>query len=115
MAGNYKGIEFFDFANGRYNTTNMLPGFNESSRFVAIDKKDQIWVSHPYHGIYKISKKSDGTYASTHTYTDKEGLPSTLNNHVYKIKNEVLAATEKGIYTYNQTKTIFEPADYYQN
>ncbi|MFZ4769859.1 MAG: triple tyrosine motif-containing protein, partial [Ferruginibacter sp.] len=101
------------FANGRFNTISTLPEFNESSRFVAIDNNDQIWVSHPYHGIYRITKKSNGAYTSQ-TYTEKEGLPSTLNNHVYKIKNEVLAATEKGIYIFNQTKNIFEPADYYQ-
>ncbi|MEI2750731.1 MAG: hypothetical protein V9E88_18495 [Ferruginibacter sp.] len=87
--------------------------FTESSRFVCIDKSEQYWISHPYHGVYKINKAANGKYQQE-LYTDKTGLPSTLNNHVYTIKNEVLVATEKGIYQFNQQKNKFEPAAYYQ-
>ncbi|MBC7889910.1 MAG: transcriptional regulator [Ferruginibacter sp.] len=113
VAGNYKGLAFFDFNNRQFSLSGEVPGFNESSRFVAIDKYDNTWVSHPYHGVYKISKNSRGVFA-VETYTDKKGLPSLLNNHVYKIKNEVVAATEKGVFSYNQSKDIFEPSPYYR-
>ena len=112
VSGNYKGLGLFNFANGRFAAAGEVPGFIESSRFVTIDKEDHIWVSHPYHGVYKISKNKDSVYA-TDTYTNKNGLPSTLNNHVYKIKNEVVIATEKGIFTYNPQKDSFEPSPYY--
>jgi ligand-binding sensor domain-containing protein len=108
VAGNYKGLFFFDFNNGQFTASGKVPGFDESSRFVALDKYDNTWVSHPYHGVYRISKNSDGSY-KTILYTDKNGLPSTLNNHIYKIKNEVVVATEKGVYLYNRDKDIFEP------
>ncbi len=113
VAGNYKGLVFFDFTNGRFSQANDIPRFNESSRFVAIDNDDNIWVSHPYHGVYKITKDNNGNY-STSTYTDKNGLPSLLNNHVYKIKNEVIVATEKGIYSYYRAKDKFTPSPFYQ-
>ena len=112
VSGNYKGLVFFDYLNGRFVRTNQLPGFDESSRFVAIDNDNNIWVSHPYHGVYRISRKNDGSYI-TNSYTDKKGLPSALNNHVYKVKNEVVAATEKGIFTYNRDKDSFAPAPFY--
>jgi len=112
VAGNYKTLSFFDFTAGRFTPGIEVPGFNESSRFVAIDNEDHIWVSHPYHGIYKISQ-SNGSY-TTSLYTEKKGLPSLLNNHVYKLKNEVIAATEKGIYQYNKEKDLFEPSAKYQ-
>lgn len=107
VAGNYKGLVFFDYVNGRFQQSMEVPGFKESSRFIVIDKDDNIWVSHPYHGIYKIRKNSTGNY-TIDTYTEKKGLPSTLNNHVYKIKNEIVAATEKGVLVYNQQKDVFE-------
>lgn len=113
VAGNYKSLVFFDYNGGKFTPTFAVPGFQESSRFVAIDNDDNIWVSHPYHGIYKIIKSSNGLYSHS-VYTDKKGLPSTLNNHVYKIKNEVIAATEKGIYSYNKQQDRFEPSAYYQ-
>lgn len=113
MAGNYKGLTFLNYTNEAFSVAENIPAFNESSRFVAIDKYDNIWVSHPYHGVYRIMPAKDGRYL-TQLYTSKKGLPSTFNNHVYKIKNEVVVATEKGIFLYNQAKDIFEPADYYQ-
>jgi len=113
VAGNYKGLFFFDYANGQFTQTGQTQNFDESSRFVAIDKYDNIWVSHPYHGVYRTTKNADGTY-TTVIYTDKKGLPSTLNNHVYKVKNEVVVATEKGIFIYNRDKDVFEPSSFYK-
>jgi len=113
VAGNYKGLFLFDFINGEFKLNKKIAGFDESSRFVAIDKEDHIWVSQPYHGIYKLSKKTDSSYAIT-SYSEKNGLPSALNNHVYKIKNELVVATEKGVYTYNQSKDLFEVSAFYK-
>lgn len=114
VAGNYKGLAFFDYRNGQFIQSKELPGFEESSRFVVIDKDNNIWVSHPYHGVYKISKNSNGSF-TTNTYSNKNGLPSILNNHVYKINNELLVASDKGVYRYNQQKDFFEPAPFYHN
>lgn len=112
VGGNYKGLVFFDFTNGKFVQSTGIPGFEESSRFVAIDGDDNIWVSHPYHGVFRISKNKEGIY-TTHPYTDKNGLPSLLNNHIYKVRSEVVAATEKGVYVYNQQKDLFEPSPFY--
>ena len=114
IAGNYKGLTFFDYINGQFTQSHVLQGFTESSRFVFLDQSDNIWVSHPYHGLFRISKHTDGSY-QTNIYTDKKGLPSLLNNHVYKVKNEVLAATEKGVFFYDQQKDSFEPSPFYRN
>ncbi len=113
VAGNYKGLSFFDFNNNQFTMAGTVAGFDESSRFVTMDKYDNIWVSHPYHGVFKIRKNSNNVYAST-PYTSKNGLPALLNNHVFKIKNEMVVATEKGIYNYNQQKNYFEPDSLYK-
>ena len=113
IAGNYNGISLFDFKDGQFHkSTENIPDFKESSRFIAIDKFENIWVSHPYHGIYRVKKQMDGHY-KVFNYQDKKGLPSLLNNHVFKIKNEVLFATENGIYIYNEQKDTFEASEYY--
>ncbi len=112
IAGNYKGLFFFDFNDGRFTPSGKVNGFEESSRFVVLDKYDNTWVSHPYHGVYRITKNTGGLY-KTDLYTDKKGLPSTLNNHIYKVKNEVMVATEKGVFQYNRDKDTFEPAPFY--
>jgi ligand-binding sensor domain-containing protein/DNA-binding CsgD family transcriptional regulator len=112
LAGNYKGLFFFNYSNEQFTPSVQVPGFTESSRFIAMDKYGHIWVSHPYHGVYKLIKNSNGLY-TTVIYTNKNGLPSVLNNHIYKIKNEVVIATEKGVFIYNEVKDIFEPSPLY--
>ena len=114
IAGNYNGLQYFNYTNQQFTASTSVPGFDESSRFVVIDKENNTWVSHPYHGIYCITPNANGSFTS-HTYTQKDGLPSTLANYVYKIKNEVVIATEKGIYSFNTTKKIFEPNETYTN
>ncbi|MFP5040652.1 triple tyrosine motif-containing protein [Parasediminibacterium sp. JCM 36343] len=112
VGGNYNGLTFFNASNQQFTKLTDVPGFNESSRFMAIDKYDNIWVSHPYHGVFKIYKKPNGSYTSV-AYKGNAGLPSQLNNHVFKVKNEVVFATEKGIYNYNAQANKLEPSAFY--
>ena len=112
IAGTYSGLTFFNYKNNQFIQSGTVPGFNESSRFVVIDKNNNIWVSHPYHGVYKIAKDENGSFV-VNSYSNKNGLPSALNNHVYKIKGEVVVATEKGVYEFNTQKNIFEPSSFY--
>ena len=111
-AGNYQGVQLFSESNGNFVNKGTIPNLNTSSRFLAIDSVLKImWVSHPYRGVYKINL-NDG---SVKLYTQENGLPSTLNNHVYKIKNQILIATEKGIYEYDARSDKFIPSTFYAN
>ena len=114
VAGNYKGLAFFNQNGSQFELAGQVPNFTQSSRYVAVDDNRHIWVSHPFHGIYKIAKDNLST-EKVKIYTQSNGLPSILNNHVFKVKNEILIATEKGIYGYNESKDFFEPNSFYQN
>jgi len=112
VAGGYNGLNIFNYVNGQFTFSSSIAGFNESSRFVTLDIDNNIWVSHPYHGVFKIVRKADGSY-NTFAYSSTRGLPSLLNNHIYTIKNQLVVATEKGIYVYNKGKDSFEPSEFY--
>jgi len=113
VSGTYKNLQLFEYSNGQFTFSGSIAGFIESSRFVTIDEDGHIWISHPYHGVYEIVASANGKYA-INTYSNKQGLPSILNNHVYKVKNEVVVATEKGVYTFNETTKKFEPSTFYK-
>lgn len=113
ITGTYLGLTFFDYDGSRFVPGETVKGLDESCRFVAIDKDNTVWVSHPYHGVYKVSPDGSGQYRSR-LYTAANGLPSTLNNHVYKVNNEVVVATEKGVYSFDAAKDKFQPSAYYQ-
>jgi DNA-binding CsgD family transcriptional regulator len=113
VAGNYTGLLYLNDNGNNLATTNGVKNFTQSSRFVAVDEEAHIWVSHPFHGLYRVEKDTTSKMAPK-LYTDKNGLPSSLNNHVYKVKNEIVVATEKGIYKYNTQTDKFEPYGFYQ-
>jgi ligand-binding sensor domain-containing protein/DNA-binding CsgD family transcriptional regulator len=110
-AGTYEQVRLFKQNGNSLTDIGNIKSFSGSARFLAVDAKNNIWVSHPYRGVYKINLND----SSTKLYTQKNGLPSTLNNHLFKIKNKVLIATEKGIYEYNDAKDLFEMSLTYKN
>lgn len=104
-AGNYLGIRLFETSNGVFTDKGTIADFSASSRYVETDDKN-IWVSHPYRGVYKINS----TNRSVTLFSQKDGLPADLENHVFKIKNKIVFGTKKGIYTYNAASNRMEPA-----
>lgn len=113
-AGYYHGIRLYDYKDNVYREAGSIPNFTESTRYLAIDNNNIIWASHPYRGVYKIKVSRNGQ-AEVKLYTPQQGLPSALKNHVYKIKNRIVVATEKGIYEYNSRTDSFEPSPYFKD
>jgi DNA-binding CsgD family transcriptional regulator len=113
VAGNYHGVRVFEDRGNSFVDRGAIENFVESARFLVIDNNNTIWVSHPYRGIYKIVAGAAGGY-DIKLYAAANGLPSALNNHVYKVKNRVVIATEKGIYEYNMRTDAFEPSHFFK-
>ena len=109
VAGTYGGIQFYRYANGDFIKESTAPF--ESARFVTIDNNN-IWVSHPYKGIFRVAGSNNH---SVKQYSEKQGLPSINNNYVFKVKSRIVAATEKGIYEYNDQHDRFEPSAYFKD
>ena len=112
VTGTYKGVQLWNSSN--WTIENSIDGFAETSRYVAIDANENIWVSHPYHGVFCLKKNLDGTFTSN-LYGAKQGLPFNLDNHVFKIKNEIVVATQNGVLQYNATTNTFEESTYYNS
>jgi ligand-binding sensor domain-containing protein/DNA-binding CsgD family transcriptional regulator len=109
ITGTYNGISLYDYKDGRFINKNIHANF-ESARFVVIDNND-IWVAHPYKGIYKV--RLNGGSPATRLYTHKEGVQSINGNYIFKIKNRIILTTENGIFEYNANADRFEPSKYY--
>lgn len=113
VSGNYLGLSFFNFQNGKFIKANINSQF-ESARFAVVENEHTVWVSHPYKGIYKILINPNNT-TTIKLYNQKNGLSSSLNNYIFKVKNRIVATTGKGLYEYNEQKDLFEPSSFFQN
>ncbi|MEO5891291.1 MAG: triple tyrosine motif-containing protein [Ferruginibacter sp.] len=105
-AGNYYGVRLFDDNGAVITDKGNIGNYKESARFLEIDENNNVWTSHPYRGVYKLGLNT----SKVKTYTRAEGLPSTLDNFVFKIKNRVVIATQKGIYEYDSKTDRFSPS-----
>ncbi|MFZ9694638.1 MAG: ligand-binding sensor domain-containing protein [Chitinophagaceae bacterium] len=107
--GHYKGVQIYEWAQEKLIRKESVDGFEESSRYMSADQQGNLWVSHPYHGVFKIHKSD--TQFVVETITEKNGLPSLLNNHLFKVNNSILLGTEKGVYTLNEKANKFYPSE----
>ena len=98
LAGNYKGVHFFeiDTAQQKFKDVGIVEKFSESSRFIESDQEN-VWISHPYRGIYRITLPEK----AIQLFSQKDGLPTDLDNHVFKLKGKIVFATPQGIYHYD--------------
>ncbi len=115
VAGTYTGFQLLKYNNTEFSFEGRIDGIYESLGNLAVDKSNFVWATHPYRGIFKVQLSADRKKILGYTqYTQKSGLPSALNNHVYFIKNKIIAATEKGVYEYNITEGDFTRSTFYK-
>jgi DNA-binding CsgD family transcriptional regulator len=110
LVGNYFGLKRLQYSNNRFTAFPNMNGIKESFRFIAIDNDQYIWASHPYRGIFRIQLAPDFNSYTHQLYTEKEGLPSALDNHVFSVKNHVVFATDHGVYEFDKQKNRFVPS-----
>lgn len=110
LAGTYIGLELFRFENDHFIDEGKIGDISESFRFLAIDNNNDIWTSHPYRGVYKFHQQEDGKNYRRQLYGSKDGLPTSMGNYVFRVKNRTVFATEKGVYEYDLNRDRFYPS-----
>jgi DNA-binding CsgD family transcriptional regulator/membrane protein implicated in regulation of membrane protease activity len=109
IQGTYTGLIIYKKDNaGNWVFDHKVEGFGEPSRYVEQDNKGQIWVSHAYKGIYKITLSSDLKRATSIKYYDKQyGLPGSYNINVFNLDNRIIFASDSGFYVYDDISDRF--------
>ncbi len=107
LVGTYSGLKILEFTKDSFTDAGNLDGIYESLRFITIENDGKIWASHPYRGIYLITLSADQKKYTAELFTEKDGLPSLLGNHVYKVKNRIVFATSKGVYEFDAKSRRF--------
>lgn len=112
VAGTYNGLQLIKYRNEKFDNGGEIEGINESLRFIIYDaKSNTIWASHPYRGIYRFKLTADHKKIErTWLFNQKNGLPSSLNNYIAKIKGNIIVATETGIYEFDEARQQFFPS-----
>ncbi len=111
LEGHYKGLNIYEFSNGHWTFKNEVQNMiDESCRILAKDSNENIWVAHPYRGVYRIVLDERlKSVKEIKLYNSKNGFPSNWV-HVFEVKGDVVFTTEKGVYSYNEENDNFQPS-----
>lgn len=110
LAGTYNGLAVYNKENMTWTQSHKIKNFTESSRILEQDKAGNVWISHGYKGIYRVEISSDFTTANRVTFFDQsDGLPSNLDNYVYKLDGELVFGTSEGLYRFDDEEQVFHP------
>lgn len=109
VQGTYTGLVIFSKdPNGTWKFSHKISGFNEPSRYVEQDSKGDIWVSHAYKGLYKLSLSNDLKQATNIKYFDeKNGLPGNFNINIFNVENKIVYSSERGFLLYDEISNKF--------
>lgn len=109
IAGTYGGLELYQKRQKDWFFVRKFEALQESSRFLEQDELSNIWVAHPYRGLYKVNFDEDYTKIYVKLYGQKDGLSSDNLNNVFSLNKGVIFTSMTGIYRYNPEKDFFEP------
>lgn len=114
IGGTYGGLTYYKKENGTWVYAGKVKGFNESFRVFEEDENGDLWMSHGFKGIYKVTMGENIDDIQTFRYyTSKDGLPTNYNLNVFKIKGKVIVTSNVGIFEYNKAKDQFEYSSYF--
>jgi len=111
LGGHYEGLVLLKKENNKWTFSKKIKGFEESSRYIVQDEDGDIWIGHGGRGLFRVrlNEDLDGVKEVVH-YTVEHGLPSKLNNILFKYKKSIYVSTNKGVFQYNKTSGSFNPS-----
>jgi len=115
IAGNYQGLAFFNNEGEELQYLSHLDGFSESSRFLEQDDRGNVWIAHPYRGIFRIDLGDPLQSSTVHQYGEKDGLSSDLDNHLFRIEDEIVFCSSKGSFLFDYEEERFLPFEKFNN
>lgn len=114
VSGTYNGLALHQWTGNEWKYVKNLKGFYESSRLMELDDYGNIWMAHGYKGLYKIRlNEQQDSIAGIQFYNEEDGFPSHVLISVYKIRNELVFTSQRGVYRYNKSNDNFEPHPFY--
>jgi ligand-binding sensor domain-containing protein/DNA-binding CsgD family transcriptional regulator len=109
IQGTYNGLVLYKKdPRGLWTYFRKIANFGAPSRYVEQDAHGDIWVSHAYKGIYKLTLSPDlRTVISSTYYDQKNGLPASYNVNIFSFENKLVFSSDSAFYNYDELTNRF--------
>ena len=111
IAGTYNGVNIYYYENGKFINPKSHVLFESAKNMVVMG--NDIWVAHPYQGLYKIDFNDSGRPLSK-AYIDRQNILSSGHNHLFRVHDKIVLVTRKGIYEYDKGVGDFRPSVFFR-
>ena len=112
--GTYTGVDIYRWDSNtipRY--IKSLNGFAESSRIIISVRDNELWVSHPYRGVYRITHNDEFENVVVEKYSEASGLLSGLGNYIFDVDGVPTVTGNTGVYSYDRAANRFRENNRY--
>ncbi len=112
LAGTYTGLVRLERKGDNWYFLDEVKGFRESSRDLFLDSRNDLWISHGYRGLFRLSLTEDYSQVkNVHLFYEEAGLPSELPYNIQSIDGRMIITTHDGIkyFDYDRNKFFSEP------
>ena len=110
IGGAYNGVNIYTYSGNKFVNPRLHTSF-ESAKNIVLKDAD-IWVAHPYQGLYKIGFNDTGAPVSK-PYKDIHNILSSGHNHLFKIRDTIILVTGKGIFDYDPNVRDFRRSAFF--
>lgn len=111
IQGTYTNLMVFQESGKTIKFRNSIEGFRDLTRFVEIDHKGNIWASHMYQGVYRITTDGKREKLISSEYFGNDIFGSNHSVNVFKIEDRIVFTTYNKFFTYddlNDTIVLYD-------
>lgn len=113
LAGHYEGLIAMQRSESGWEQAGAMQGFRESARLLETDPNNNLWIAHPYRGIFRISAGELSAMAlnSDPRFVPAGSSPSALLHQIYKINGEIIVSDAARFYSVHPENLAIKPFD----
>lgn len=106
VQGNYNGLNVLEKIGNTWSFRNKIQGFDNSSKHFEFLDYHEVFVSHEYKGIFKITLND--SYIKAIEVEKEASVDKGINASLLKYNNDIIYAYKKGVFKYNKISDKFE-------
>jgi len=110
--GFYSGIGVYKRINGNWVFQKKWTTYGESSRFMEFDKYENLWVTHPAKGYYRLSLSNDGIDLKEFKFYGVKNKHVETYAYICKIDGDLVFHNPSGFFNYDPIDDSFVPQKY---
>ena len=106
LLGQYFGLSILNQDEGEWKFSHKIKDFEESSRLIVKLSEEELWITHPYKGLYQVTTSDQFRSADVIKVDTSQGIDNLIRCYAHEINNNLIVSNEEAIFAYDGAKFI---------